>query len=40
MNILRIDGSARFEGSVTRQLADAMISRAHDQIDTAIAKAA
>lgn len=27
MNILRIDGSARFEGSVTRRLADAVIGR-------------
>jgi FMN-dependent NADH-azoreductase len=27
MNILRIDGSARFEGSVTRQLADEVIGR-------------
>ncbi len=40
MNILRIDGCARFEGPVTRQLADTMLGRAHDQIDAAIAMAA
>lgn len=31
MNILRIDGSARFSGSVTRQLADDVVSRLRTQ---------